>query len=42
MKTWLKRNAGLILSTCLGTFFTYHIGSVSLFMFGEPEFPTED
>lgn len=42
MKNWLKRNAGLILNTCLGTWFVYHIGTVSMVMFGEPEFPTED
>lgn len=42
MKNWLKRNAGLILSTCLGTWFVYYIDSFSFCLFGEPEFPTEE
>ena len=42
MKNWLKRNAGLILTTCLGWNFVYHISGTSLLLFGEPEFPTED
>lgn len=42
MKNWLKRNIGLIASTCLGISFFYEFGSTSMILFGEPEFPTED
>ena len=42
MKNWLKRN---IFTICAGfslIFDVYHIGSHSLALFGEPEFPIED
>lgn len=42
MKNWLKRNIGIIASTCLGISFVYPLGGYSFFLFGEPEFPTED
>lgn len=42
MKNWLKRNIGIICSTCLGISFVYEFGGPSLLLFGEPEFPTED
>ena len=42
MKSWLKKN---MLTICAGItlmFDVYYIGSVSLFLFGEPEYPVED
>lgn len=42
MKNWLKKN---IITLCAGftlIFDVYYIGSRSLFLFGEPEFPIED
>lgn len=42
MKNWLKKN---MLTICAGItlfFDVYHIGSFSRFLFGEPEYPTED
>lgn len=42
MKNWLKKNVGSLCSSCLALTLIYHIGRVSLLMFGEPEFPTEE
>lgn len=42
MKNWLKRNFLTICNVCLGYTVLYRIGSHSLFLFGEPEFPAED
>lgn len=42
MKNWLKKNMFTLFSGFIVLFDVYHIGSVSLFLFGEPEFPVED
>lgn len=42
MKNWLKRNFLTICSACLGYTMWYRFDSVSLFLFGEPDYPTED
>lgn len=42
MKNWLKKNLFTICSTCLGYTVIYRIGGFSHFLFGEPEFPSED
>lgn len=42
MKNWLKKNMFVLCSSCLAYFYAYYIESVSLFFFGEPEFPVED
>ena len=42
MKNWLMRNAGRLCGSCLALSLIYHINSISMFLFGEPEFPTED
>ena len=42
MKNWLYRNMGKLCSACLGLAFVHHIGSSSLVLFGEPEFPTAE
>lgn len=42
MKSWLKKNIFTICNLCLGYTVWYRIGSLSNFLFGEPEFPVED
>lgn len=41
MKSWLKKILVICLS-CPFIFDVYHIGSLSFFLFGEPEFPVEE
>ena len=42
MKNWLKKNMFTLCSACLGYTLMYHISGFSYFLFGEPEFPSED
>ena len=42
MKNWLRKNGMAICSGCLALSLVFHIFDYSLFLFGEPEFPTED
>ncbi len=42
MKKWVKKNLFAICSSCLAYTVMYHLGSRSYFLFGEPEFPTEE
>lgn len=42
MKNWLKKSALALCSVSLASFYYFPLGSFSYFLFGEPEFPTED
>ncbi len=42
MKNWLRKNMFALCSASLAYSFIYYIQTRSHFLFGEPEFPTED
>lgn len=42
MKNWLRKNMLIICNACLAYTVMYYIQVFSHFLFGEPEFPTED
>lgn len=42
MKNWLKKNALALCTASLASFYFIPFGSVSCFLFGEPELPMED
>lgn len=42
MKNWLKKSVLALCSVSLAYFYYIPIGVHSHFLFGEPEFPTED
>lgn len=42
MKNWLKKNMFQLCGALAIFPFVYHISEFSLFLFGEPEFPSED
>lgn len=42
MKNWLKKNLPTICNACLAYGVMFYLSGRSHFLFGEPEFPTED
>lgn len=42
MKSWLKKNIYTICNACVAYTIVFVMSGYSFFLFGEPDFPTED